>query len=82
MIKEWPKKVLISFVRFYRKAISPLKMPCCRFSPTCSRYAIEAIEVHGAIKGTLLAIWRVLRCNPLCKGGYDPVPPKKEKKKN
>jgi putative membrane protein insertion efficiency factor len=82
MIKEWPKKVLISFVRFYRKAISPLKLPCCRFSPTCSQYAIEAIEVHGAIKGTLLAIWRVLRCNPLCKGGYDPVPPKKENKKN
>ncbi len=77
MIKEWPKKFLISLVKFYRKAISPLKLPCCRFSPTCSKYAIEAIEVHGAIKGTGLAIWRVLRCNPLCKGGYDPVPPKK-----
>ena len=80
MIREWPKKCLISLVRFYRKAISPLKVPCCRFSPTCSKYAIEAIEVHGAVKGLGLAIWRVLRCNPFCKGGYDPVPPKKEKK--
>ncbi|MBQ9965117.1 MAG: membrane protein insertion efficiency factor YidD [Clostridia bacterium] len=80
MIREWPKKILISLVRFYQKAISPLKLPCCRFSPTCSKYAIEAIEVHGAIKGLGLAIWRVLRCNPFCKGGYDPVPPKKEKK--
>ena len=80
MIREWSKKILISLVRFYQKAISPLKLPCCRFSPTCSKYAIEAIEVHGAIKGLGLAIWRVLRCNPFCKGGYDPVPPKKEKK--
>ncbi len=79
MIKEWPKRALIGIVKFYQKAISPLKLPCCRFSPTCSKYAIEAIEVHGAIKGLGLAIWRVLRCNPFCKGGYDPVPPKKEK---
>ncbi len=69
-------KLLIALIRFYRKCISPLKLPCCRFTPTCSQYAIEAITVHGAFKGTLLAIWRVLRCNPLCKGGYDPVPPK------
>lgn len=69
-------KLLIALIKFYRKCISPLKLPCCRFTPTCSQYAIEAITVHGAFKGTLLAIWRVLRCNPLCKGGYDPVPPK------
>ena len=47
--------------------------------PSCSAYAIEAIEVHGIIRGTALSVWRILRCNPLCKGGYDPVPPKKEK---
>jgi putative membrane protein insertion efficiency factor len=51
----------------------------CRYYPTCSCYAIEAIETHGALKGGLLAAWRVLRCNPFSAGGYDPVPPKKEK---
>lgn len=55
-----------------------MKTPCCRFTPTCSVYAITALEKHGALKGTALAVWRILRCNPLCKGGYDPVPePKK-----
>ncbi|MBO5200995.1 MAG: membrane protein insertion efficiency factor YidD [Clostridia bacterium] len=71
--------LLIRLIRFYQKNISPTKLPCCRFEPTCSAYAIEAIRVHGAFKGALLAIYRILRCNPLCKGGYDPVPPKKEK---
>lgn len=70
---------LIGIIKFYRKVISPLKLPSCRFSPTCSEYAIEAIRVHGAIKGTVLGIWRILRCNPFCKGGYDPVPPKKSR---
>ena len=54
----------------------------CRFTPTCSQYAIEAIEIHGIIKGSLMAIWRILRCNPFCKGGWDPVPPKKSKEDN
>ena len=67
---------LIGAIRFYQKRISPLKTPCCRFTPTCSAYAIEAITKRGPIIGTGLAIWRVLRCNPLCKGGYDPVPDK------
>ena len=67
------KKVLISLIKFYRKRISPLKKPCCRFYPTCSAYALEAIEKKGALKGTVMAIWRILRCNPFCKGGYDPV---------
>ena len=67
------KKVLISLIRFYQKKISPLKKPCCRFYPTCSAYALEAIEKKGVIKGTALAIWRILRCNPFNKGGYDPV---------
>lgn len=72
-------KLLVGFIRFYRKCISPLKPPCCRFTPTCSEYAIEAIRIHGSLKGTALALYRILRCNPFCKGGYDPVPAKKEK---
>jgi len=71
------KKLLIKLIRFYQKCISPRKIPCCRFTPTCSQYAIEAITVHGALKGTALAIYRILRCNPFCKGGYDPVPEKR-----
>ncbi|MBQ4473153.1 MAG: membrane protein insertion efficiency factor YidD [Lachnospiraceae bacterium] len=69
------KKLLIAPIKFYRKYLSPMKRyPTCRFCPTCSEYAIIAIEKHGAAKGGLLAIWRILRCNPFCKGGYDPVP--------
>ena len=68
------KRVLIAIVRGYRKFISPLLPPSCRFTPTCSEYAIEAIQKHGAWKGSLLAVWRILRCNPFCRGGYDPVP--------
>ena len=72
------KYLLIFFVKIYRKIISPLKPPCCRFTPTCSQYAIDALRVHGAIKGSWLAIKRICRCNPFCDGGYDPVPePKK-----
>ena len=73
------KKILIFFIRLYQK------IPwhnCCRYTPTCSQYAIEAIEIHGALKGSLLAAWRILRCNPFSKGGYDPVPPKKQQIKN
>lgn len=69
--------LMIKLIRFYQKAISPAKISCCRFTPTCSAYAIEAIKVHGPIVGLALSIWRIIRCNPLCKGGYDPVPPKK-----
>ncbi|MBQ3514170.1 MAG: membrane protein insertion efficiency factor YidD [Lachnospiraceae bacterium] len=69
------KSLLINGIRFYQKYLSPLKAaPTCKFYPTCSVYAIEAIEKHGAIKGTMLAVWRILRCNPFSKGGYDPVP--------
>lgn len=70
------KFVLIGIVRFYKLAISPLLPPSCRFTPTCSSYAIEALQVHGAIKGSILAIRRIGRCHPLHRGGYDPVPPK------
>ena len=68
------KKLMLALVRFYRKNISPLTPPCCRFIPTCSEYALEAIEKYGAVKGTFLATKRILRCNPFHKGGYDPVP--------
>ena len=68
------KRILMMLVRFYRKYISPMRQPCRRFMPTCSQYALEALEKYGAVKGSWLAIKRILRCNPLCKGGYDPVP--------
>ena len=65
---------MIWLVGIYRKYISPLKPPCCRFTPTCSAYAIEAYRKRGFFIGTLLTVWRILRCNPFSRGGYDPVP--------
>ncbi|MEG1050267.1 MAG: membrane protein insertion efficiency factor YidD [Oscillospiraceae bacterium] len=70
------KAIFILPIKLYQKFISPLLGNNCRFYPTCSAYAIEAIEVHGALKGLVLAVWRILRCNPYGKGGVDPVPPK------
>lgn len=68
------RHVLKGIIWFYQKAISPYTRRACRFTPTCSQYAIQAIDKHGAIKGFGLSIWRVLRCNPFGKGGFDPVP--------
>ncbi len=68
------KKFLIFLIRIYRRYISPIKPPSCRFNPTCSMYAILAIEKYGALKGTFMAIKRILKCHPLHPGGYDPVP--------
>ena len=68
------KKLFLSLIRFYQKAISPAFPARCRYRPTCSAYAMEAIEKYGAFKGGYLALRRILRCNPLFKGGYDPVP--------
>lgn len=65
---------MIALVKLYQKTISPLKPPCCRFTPTCSAYAIEAFQKRGFFAGLILSVWRVLRCNPFAKGGYDPVP--------
>ena len=68
------KRVLLALVRFYRRAISPFRPPCCRYTSTCSQYALEAIEKYGALKGGWMAFRRILRCNPFHQGGYDPVP--------
>ena len=75
------KKLLIKLIRFYQKNISANTSSKCKYFPTCSNYALEAIEIHGVFIGSLLAFWRILRCNPFSKGGYDPVPEKKEKGK-
>lgn len=61
-------------LRGYKRVVSPLLPPACRYVPSCSEYAQEAVAVHGAVRGLLLAGWRVLRCHPLARGGYDPVP--------
>ncbi|WP_195571204.1 membrane protein insertion efficiency factor YidD [Paenibacillus sp. 1001270B_150601_E10] len=71
------KRVAQAPVLFYRRYISPLKPPTCRFYPTCSAYALEAIEVHGALKGSMLAMKRIAKCHPFHPGGVDKVPPKK-----
>jgi len=69
------KHLLLKLIRFYQRHISPYRPACCRFTPTCSAYAMEAIQKYGAIKGCWLAIKRILRCNPFYKGdAYDPVP--------
>ena len=70
------KRVMIKGIRIYQKYLSPLKHTKCPYYPTCSQYGLEAIEKYGAFKGGLMAIWRILRCNPFSKGGYDPVPEK------
>jgi putative membrane protein insertion efficiency factor len=67
------KKIIIFFIRVYKRFISPILPDSCRFYPSCSQYAIEAIEKHGAIKGGMITTYRILRCNPFNKGGYDPV---------
>ena len=73
-------RAMIGAIRWYQRFISPLLGHNCRFVPTCSQYAIQALQVQGALKGTLLSVWRILRCNPWGGSGYDPVPPKKVKK--
>jgi len=68
------RSALLNTLRLYKRFISPLLAPSCRYTPTCSEYAHEAIEFHGPLKGPLLAAWRLLRCHPLARGGFDPVP--------
>ncbi len=71
------KLILLFLLRVYQLCISPYLGRNCRFYPTCSQYAIEAISLHGCVKGILLASWRLLKCHPWHAGGFDPVPPKK-----
>ncbi len=68
------KKLVLLIITFYRKYISPAFPPTCRFTPTCSAYALEAVSKHGAMKGVFLSIKRILKCHPFHPGGYDPVP--------
>ncbi|MCL2813593.1 MAG: membrane protein insertion efficiency factor YidD [Oscillospiraceae bacterium] len=80
------RNLFVRLIEFYQRNISPYKPQCCRFDPVCSRYAKQAFLAHGVFWGFLLTVYRVLRCNPFCKGGFDPVPEKifktKNKKKN
>jgi len=68
-------RAVVALIQLYRQAISPIRPPSCRFTPTCSGYAVEAIQVHGLIRGGLLALRRLGRCHPFRAGGHDPVPP-------
>ncbi|MFB3850606.1 MAG: membrane protein insertion efficiency factor YidD [Acidobacteriota bacterium] len=70
------KFIILSLIKFYKAALSPILPPSCRFYPTCSEYAYQAISVFGVFKGSILAIKRILRCHPFCDGGYDPIPQK------
>ena len=72
-------RLAMKAIEFYQKNISCLKRPCCRYVPTCSEYALTAIERFGILRGGLMSLCRILRCNPFFKGGYDPVPEKKKK---
>lgn len=74
IVKKVIKKIMLGGIRFYQVAISPYKRFHCIYIPTCSQYAVEAIEKYGPFKGGFLAIKRILRCHPFAKGGYDPVP--------
>jgi putative membrane protein insertion efficiency factor len=69
--------VLVGAIRLYQQFLSPLLGQNCRFHPSCSQYAIEALREHGLLRGSALAAWRILRCQPFCRGGHDPVPPRR-----
>lgn len=74
MTPSWPARALMAAVRGYRLLLSPWVGNACRFEPTCSRYSLVALEKHGALAGSYLTVHRILRCQPLCDGGHDPVP--------
>lgn len=81
-LNSFIKKICIFMIKTYQLTISPrFSHGSCRYYPTCSQYTLEAIEIHGVFKGIMLGVWRIMRCNPFFKGGYDPVPAKKENKK-
>ena len=68
------RTLFLGLIKLYQKILSPLKPPCCKYYPTCSQYAADAVKKHGVIKGSILAVWRILRCNPWSMGGIDYVP--------
>jgi putative membrane protein insertion efficiency factor len=72
-MNQIPRAVVLFLLRGYKWAVSPLFLPACRYVPPCSEYAMEAVDRHGALQGSMMAFWRVLRCHPLAKGGLDPV---------
>lgn len=72
------RQLIMLLFRGYKLAISPLFPPACRYVPTCSEYAMEAVELHGPVRGSLMALWRLLRCHPFSRGGYDPVARRRE----
>jgi putative membrane protein insertion efficiency factor len=72
-MKQMVKSLVLKVLRGYKKVVSPMFMPACRYLPTCSEYAMDAVDLHGVCRGTLMALGRVLRCHPFSKGGYDPV---------
>lgn len=74
VVRDTPKKMIAGAIRVYQKQVAPYKTLKCPYEPTCSQYGLEAVLKHGAVKGSLLAAWRILRCNPFSHGGYDPVP--------
>lgn len=73
-VKTWPQRLLLALVRGYRLLLKPWLGNACRFEPSCSAYALEALQRHGALGGGTLTAWRLLRCQPWCAGGHDPVP--------
>ncbi|CAM3191263.1 membrane protein insertion efficiency factor YidD [Prescottella defluvii] len=73
-LRSFPARVLIFLIELYRTYVSPLRLPTCRFTPTCSEYAVDALSTHGAVKGSALAIVRLVKCAPWHPGGWDPVP--------
>ena len=74
-LRKFPVTVLVGMIRVYQVVISPMTGPTCKYYPSCSHYAVQAIRTHGALRGTGLALWRILRCNPWSLGGVDDVPP-------
>lgn len=70
-------RLVVACIRLYQRCLSPLLGEHCRFYPSCSQYAVEAVQVHGTVRGLGYAVWRLLRCQPFCRGGHDPVPPRR-----
>ena len=79
-VSSFPKKTILGMIRFYKREISPVLPPSCRFIPTCSQYALDALSEWGVFRGSALALWRILRCNPFGGCGHDPVPRRNYKK--